>query len=118
MSARPLRQRLMPQSLVGRVIGILLFAVALVQGTSALLFFEERDKEVRSAKVANLVSRTASILRLLNITTPRMYSWITEKSTLTAQAQLDDQVQRIPRFAELSSTEQYDIRLVIDQEFP
>ncbi|MFT5722834.1 MAG: signal transduction histidine kinase [Motiliproteus sp.] len=128
---RFISSRLIPQSLVGRVIGLLLLVVFLVQGTSALLFFEERDEELRSAKVANLVTRTASIIRLLNntpptlqtsilqaITTPGMHFWISDSSSLFGEAILDDQGRSESRFAELITPDLPEIRVAIEKDLP
>ncbi len=131
MNTRFIRRRLIPQSLVGRVIGLLLLVVFLVQGTSALLFFEERDDEVRTAKVANLVSRTASIIRLLNntppqlhtsilqaITTPRMHFWISDSSSISGQVIHDGLVRSDPRFSELVTPDLPAIRVAIEHDLP
>jgi len=117
--------RLIPKSLVGRVIALLLLALTLIQLINVLIFVNERGEEIRATKVSNLTARTASIIRLLDgtpkdlhqgilqaITTSKMHFWFSGNSPI---AQRDGKYLTDQRFAELANVSSNDIRIVLDQ---
>jgi len=62
--------RYLRQSLPGRVIGLLILALGIVNATTVYVFFEERGRAVRLSQMEDLVSRSAAVDRLLDETPP------------------------------------------------
>ncbi len=60
--------RYLRQSLPGRVIGLLIVALGIVNATTVYIFFEERSRAVRHSQMEDLVSRSAAMERLLEET--------------------------------------------------
>jgi signal transduction histidine kinase len=57
--------RYLRQSLPGRVIGLLIVALGIVNATTVYIFFEERGRAVRHSQMEDLVSRSVAMERLL-----------------------------------------------------
>ncbi|MEH6826071.1 MAG: ATP-binding protein [Motiliproteus sp.] len=121
--------RILPRSLIGRMVALLLLALVAVQLINVLIFFKERRDEVRAAQVSNLIARSASIVRLLNstpaplhggiltaITTPRMHFWLSTQSPLDASAALQESARTAPRLSELVAQTEQELRFVTDQD--
>ncbi|MBV1787487.1 HAMP domain-containing protein [Marinobacterium sp. D7] len=66
--------RYLRQSLPGRVIGLLILALGVVNATTVYVFFEERGRAVRLSQMEDLVSRSAAMDRLLDETPLAMRS--------------------------------------------
>ncbi|WP_020682273.1 sensor histidine kinase [Marinobacterium rhizophilum] len=60
--------RYLRQSMPGRVIGLLILALGIVNATTVYIFFEERSRAVRQSQMEDLVSRSAAMERLLGET--------------------------------------------------
>tara|TARA_Y100001934_G_scaffold112803_1_gene137985 strand:- start:7373 stop:8812 length:1440 start_codon:yes stop_codon:yes gene_type:complete len=88
--------RLWPRSLAGQLIIWLLLVLMLAQVFTLLLYLGERNAVVRTANHAEVLSRTASMVRLLNTTPvdlhkriirsasgPRLRFWLSDKNLLT-----------------------------------
>ncbi len=69
-------KRLLPQTLAGQMIALLLLALIGSQLLSFWFFFDERRAAVRTAAQGHVFSRTGSIVRLLSETPPRLHSQI------------------------------------------
>ena len=121
--------RLLPRSLVGRMVALLLLALLAVQLINVLIFFKDRREGVRSTQVANLIARSVSTVRLLSSTpaplhasiltaikTPRMHFWLSEQSPLDQSAALQTEALQDPRYAELAALQGQELRIVIDQD--
>jgi signal transduction histidine kinase len=121
--------RLLPRSLVGRMIALLLLALVSVQLINVTIFFQERREEIRAAQVSNLIARSASIVRLLNSTPPslhggiltaiktqRMHFWLTARSPVDPSATLQGSALDDPRFSELLAQGAQELRVVTDQD--
>jgi len=87
--------RLLPKSLAGQLIVLLLLALVVAQVVSFLIFLDERSEAVREAAREHVLVRTASIARLLNDTPPelherivrtastrRLHFWVDDESVL------------------------------------
>ena len=70
--------RSLQKSLSGRVIGLLILVFGLVNAVTVYIYYEERGRAVRWTHMEDLVTRSASIQRLLNDTPPELHSQILE----------------------------------------
>lgn len=66
-------KRLLPRTLAGQMIALLLLALLGAQTLSFWFFFDERRAAVRAAARGHVFSRTGSIVRLLAETPPRLH---------------------------------------------
>jgi signal transduction histidine kinase len=96
-------RRLWPRRLAGQLIGLLLLALVLAQVTSFLIFEDERWAALRTAERKHILSRTASIVRLIESTPPALHDqivrtassrqlrfWLSEQSAVAvADAEVD-----------------------------
>jgi signal transduction histidine kinase len=64
--------RIWPRSLAGQMIALLLLALVTAQAISVFLFLDERRHAVRAADRMQVLSRTLSIVRLLEETPPEL----------------------------------------------
>ena len=71
-------KRLLPRSLAGRLIALLLLALVAAQAISFVIFADERRLAVRDAGRQHIVARTASIIRLLQDTPPELHHRVIE----------------------------------------
>lgn len=92
-------KRLLPQSLAGQLIALLLLALVLSQAVSWIILLDERRHAVRAADRAQVLSRTASVVRLL-VEAPedlgdrvteaasgrRLVYWLEDEAALEAEA--------------------------------
>jgi signal transduction histidine kinase len=69
-------KRFLPQTLAGQMISLLLLALVASQALSFWFFFDERRMAVRAAARGHIFARTASIVRLLAETPPRLHRQI------------------------------------------
>jgi signal transduction histidine kinase len=74
--ARAWRFRLWPRRLAGQLIALLLLALILAQAISFWIFLDERRVAVQAANRLQILSRTASIVRLLEDTPPALHEQI------------------------------------------
>ena len=87
--------RLLPRSLAGQLIVLLLLALVVAQAVSFAIFLDERREAVRTAAREHVLMRVASTARLLNDTpsalherivrtasTRRLHFWVDEESLL------------------------------------
>ena len=87
--------RLLPRSLAGQLIVLLLLALVVAQAVSFAIFLDERREAVRTAAREHVLMRVASTARLLNDTPPalherivrtastrRLHFWVDEESLL------------------------------------
>ncbi len=72
----PWLRRLWPTRLAGQLIGLLLLALILAQAISFWIFLDERRLAVQAANRLQILSRTASIIRLLEDTPPALHEQI------------------------------------------
>jgi len=92
---RPWYRRLGPRSMAGQMIALLLLALIAAQAVSVFLFLDERRVALRAADRAQVLSRTVSIVRLLDETPveiserivetasgPRLRYWLAPESSL------------------------------------
>ena len=90
-------RRLWPRRLAGQLIALLLLALVLAQVTSFLIFEDERWAALRTAERKHILSRTASIVRLIESTPPALHEqivrtassrqlrfWLSEQSAVAA----------------------------------
>jgi len=89
-------KRLLPRSLAGRLIALLLLALVAAQAISFIIFADERQLAVRDVGRRHIIARTVSIIRLLQDTPPSLHRRIvgtanTEslKVWLTAESVVD-----------------------------
>ena len=88
-------KRLWPRSLAGQMIALLLLALVISQGISLAIFLDERRVALRAAERAQVLSRTAAVVRLLAETphelglrvteaasTPRLGFWLAAESAI------------------------------------
>ena len=79
-----IRQRLMallPRSLAGQMIALLLLALVAAQGVTLAIYLDERRHAVRAAERAQVISRLVSVVRLLGDTPPELSERICTKTT-------------------------------------
>lgn len=69
-----------PKSLAGQMIALLLLALIVAQAIGVAIFFDERRGAVRAVTRGQILSRTASIVRLLNDTPPVLHGRIIESA--------------------------------------
>jgi signal transduction histidine kinase len=69
-------RRLWPTRLAGQLIALLLLALILAQAISLWIFLDQRRFAVQSANRLQILSRTASIIRLLEDTPPALHAQI------------------------------------------
>lgn len=74
-------KRLLPQTLAGQLITLLLLALVASQALSFWFFFDERRLAVRAAARDLVFARTASIVRLLDETPPRLHKQILDTAS-------------------------------------
>jgi len=74
-------KRLLPQTLAGQMIALLLLALIGSQLLSFWFFFDERRAAVRAAARGQVFSRTGSIVRLLTQTPPRLHAQILDAAS-------------------------------------
>jgi signal transduction histidine kinase len=98
MSALPgILRRLWPRRLAGQLIALLLLALVLAQVASFLIFEDERFAALRTAERKHILSRTASIVRLIENTpaeldeqivrtasSRQLRFWLSERSAVAA----------------------------------
>ena len=90
-------RRLWPRRLAGQLIALLLLALVLAQVTSLVIFEDERWAALRTAERKHILSRTASIVRLIESTPPALHEqivrtassrqlrfWLSEQSAVAA----------------------------------
>ncbi len=68
--------RQLQKSLSGRVIGLLILVFGLVNAVTVYIYYEERGRAVRWTQMEDLVTRSASVQRLLNDTPAELHSQI------------------------------------------
>jgi hypothetical protein len=96
-------RRLWPRRLAGQLIALLLLALVLAQVASFLIFEDERWAALRTAERKHVLSRTASIVRLIESTPPALHEqivrtassrqlrfWLSEQSAVAAVGAEDD----------------------------
>ena len=69
-------RRLWPSRLAGQLIALLLLALILAQAISFWIFLDQRRQAVQAANRLQILSRTASIVRLLEDTPPAVHEQI------------------------------------------
>ncbi len=74
-------KRLLPQTLAGQMIALLLLALVGSQILSFWFFFDERRAAVRAAARGHVFSRTGSVVRLLGETPPRLHAKILDTTS-------------------------------------
>ncbi len=74
-------KRVLPQTLAGQMISLLLIALVTSQALSFWFFFDERRLAVRAAARSQVFARTASIIRLLGETPPRLHGQILDTAS-------------------------------------
>lgn len=74
-------RRLLPQSLAGRLIVLLILAIVVSQAVSFAIFFDERRIAIHSAAREQIVSRTASIVLLLERTPASLHQRVLETAS-------------------------------------
>jgi hypothetical protein len=67
---------LWPKRLAAQLIALLLFALVAAQGVSLAILLDERRHALRSAERAQVLARTASIVRLVEATPPELHPHI------------------------------------------
>ncbi len=89
-------QALVPKSLAGQMIALLLLALILAQGITLAIYLDERRHAVRAAERAQVASRLVSVVRLLGDTPPELSERITRTASgprlgfwLTAESAVD-----------------------------
>ncbi|ANG63990.1 hypothetical protein A8C75_16940 [Marinobacterium aestuarii] len=75
--------RYLRQSLPGRVIGLLIVTLGIVNATTVYIFFEERSRAVRHSQMEDLVSRSAAMERLLGDTPIELHQQMLSSVTST-----------------------------------
>jgi len=70
--------RQLQKSLSGRVIGLLILVFGLVNAVTVYIYYEERGRAVRWTHMEDLVTRSASVQRLLNDTPAELHAQILE----------------------------------------
>jgi signal transduction histidine kinase len=96
-------QRLWPRRLAGQMIALLLLALVLAQAASFLIFVDERWAALRTAERKHILSRTASIVRLVESTPAELHEqivrtassrqlhfWLSDRSAVAAADAADD----------------------------
>jgi len=73
--------RFWPQRLTGQLIASILLALVAAQAITLLIFHDERRAAVRAASRAEILSRTAAMVRLLNETPPRYHQQIIDSAS-------------------------------------
>ena len=119
-------KRLLPQSLAGQLIGLLLMALVGAQIFSLIILHDERRVAFRFVAQQEVLSRTASIIRLLNQTPPELHKTIVGTANSRRlrfvlnddSAVSEDGVEGVNRFmqkrlAGLLSSETSDVRVAI-----
>ncbi|MCP4326849.1 MAG: HAMP domain-containing protein [Alphaproteobacteria bacterium] len=89
---------LLPRSLAGRLIALLLLALVVSQAVSIVIFLDERRHAVRAAGREAVLVRTAALFRLLQdtpaeihgrivetMTTPRLRAWLDDESAVDSE---------------------------------
>ncbi len=79
-----IRQRLkvlLPRSLAGQMIALLLLALVAAQGVTLAIYLDERRHAVRAAERAQVISRLVSVVRLLGDTPPELSERITRTAS-------------------------------------
>ncbi len=79
-----IRQRLkalLPRSLAGQMIALLLLALVVAQGVTLAIYLDERRHAVRAAERAQVISRLVSVVRLLGDTPPELSERITRTAS-------------------------------------
>ncbi|MDJ0946663.1 MAG: ATP-binding protein [Kiloniellales bacterium] len=79
-----IRQRLkalLPQSLAGQMVALLLLALVAAQGVTLAIYLDERRHAVRAAERAQVASRLVSVVRLLDDTPPELSERITRTAS-------------------------------------
>lgn len=123
--------RLLPRTLGGQLIALLLAALAVSQIVAFLIYSDERSSAIREADRMGLLENTASVLRILWLSppelreqlaraasSPRVRIWITDESIISdpgRSAAVPSQVTRL--FAE-SVRERVRIELVANNMMP
>ncbi len=74
-------QALVPKSLAGQMIALLLLALVLAQGVTLAIYLDERRHAVRAAERAQVASRLVSVVRLLGDTPPELSERITRTAS-------------------------------------
>ncbi len=72
---------LLPQSLAGQMIALLLLALVAAQGVTLAIYLDERRHAVRAAERAQVASRLVSVVRLLGDTPPELSERITRTAS-------------------------------------
>jgi signal transduction histidine kinase len=96
-------RRLWPRRLAGQMIALLLLALVLAQAASVLIFVDERWAALRTAERKHILSRTASIVRLIESTPAELHEqivrtassrqlrfWLSDQSAVTAADAAED----------------------------
>lgn len=74
-------KRLLPKTFAGQFIALLLIALSVSQAVSFWFFFDERRMAVRTAAQRYVFSRTASVVRLLADTPPRLHAQVLDATS-------------------------------------
>lgn len=74
-------RRLWPGSLAGQILLVVIVALLLGQGLALLIFADERREAVRTANREQVLTRTASLVRLLDETPPELHALILATSS-------------------------------------
>ncbi len=101
-------KRLIPQSIAGRLIVLLLIALVVAQIATGLLFYRERREVLSLINREFLVGRTAAMVRLVEgsptelhgslvatASTRRLQFWISEHSAITDNGKIGSKVQQL-----------------------
>ena len=89
-------RRLLPSSLAGQLIALLVLALVVVQAISLAVFVDQRRHAVRIVVREQVLARTAAVVRLLidtpraqqsrvveSASSPRLRFWLAEESAVT-----------------------------------
>ncbi|MGI9437348.1 MAG: ATP-binding protein [Geminicoccaceae bacterium] len=74
-------KRFLPQRLAGQMIAVLLLALVLAQVITIMIFADERRFAIQAADRAQILGRTASIVRLLENSPPSLHQQIVETAS-------------------------------------
>ncbi|MHA1559560.1 MAG: hypothetical protein ACTSWI_02685, partial [Alphaproteobacteria bacterium] len=119
--------RLLPRTLAGQLIALLLAALAVSQAITFVIFNDERSDALHQADRIGLLENTASVLRMLYLappeirarlalaaSSPRVRIWVTEESVLTATRPTENLTSQISRLFGATVSERARVQIVRD----
>ena len=119
--------RLLPRTLAGQLIALLLAALAISQAIAFVIFNDERSDALRQADRLGLLENTASVLRMLYLappeirarlasaaSSPRVRIWVTEESVLPATRPTENLTAQISRLFGAAVSDRSRVQIVRD----